>query len=170
MKARFFTALLALLPTVASAQAPQLTPGDRVWITLDRPPQEFPRDSLPPMYVGTLVAGSPDSIHLDIHPGMAPISVARTSVRRLRRSLGKRSRVQESLRMGGGMALAAGALWAVRAGLGGDTNGDEMSGPAMAVVFPLAGVVYGALWPSERWRRLPLETPVRVAPIPHSAR
>jgi hypothetical protein len=162
MRRLLFVLLVMALPTVASAQAPQLASGDRLRLTLHYPPRGFYRDSLPPIYLGSLVSGSTDSIRLSIHPGMAPIAVSRSALRRMERSRGKPPRIQSSLRLGGAMAAFGGTIWAVTSALEGD-GGNGKKGPAITVTGTLLGLLFGALLPSERWQRLPISTPMEGA-------
>lgn len=150
--------LTSLWASSASAQArDSLAANTRVRVLLT--PQEFATGGIAPRqsFIGTLAAVSPDSLTVQVHPGVAPVSLGWSAVRRLDRSQGVPTRAQSALRIGVYGAAQSALAWYVLNGMQKDplisnTNA-ALIGGGLGAAF---GAYIGARYPVERWRRVPL--------------
>lgn len=162
--------LLAAVAGVLAAPLPAQTTGEavrvgaRVRVTLSEQlwTVEGVRD--PQVLRGVLQSLTRDSLRLQLHPGAAPVSVARSAVSRVDVSLGVPTRVESAAR--GALlnaAVFAGSNLLVRAVARDDTAGSTedvvIRGAAIGAAF---GAVAGAVLVRERWQRSRLPERVRV--------
>ena len=157
MSARFILVAIAFgTPTLASAQP--LTIGDRARVMV----AEEQRQSETPALRAQLLRGSVtrvgrDTIYLKPGGGIGEIAISFAAIRRVDRSLGVPSRLASAI----GKGLALGLLSSLFAGLGYDDgwrwHSVDSRGEAFlwgGVVGFASGAVLGAIWPTERWKRL----------------
>ena len=143
----------------AAAQwPPQVEPGHRVRVTV--PEAQFQRGAERGHVLrGTIARLESDTLFLRITDSLPPLAIPRTWIRRLDVSRGVPSRVASAAR-GGLIWGAVGALeFLALAGL--DDSNSLSAGQAALVggaVGMAFGATFGALRPTERWRR------VRLAP------
>jgi hypothetical protein len=108
---------------------------------------------------GDLAAMAADTLYLKIQGTAAPVAIPRKMIRRLDRSLGVPSRPVSAIQGAVGGAVV-GALYGLLArSLKAEDWRDRSVGDAAAVgAGPGAGIgfVLGALFPTERWRRIQL--------------
>ena len=136
-----------------------LSEGQRVRVTL----AESQRQEEAPFRRGLKLRGEiatlgSDSIWLRLGTGVADVAIARASIMRLDRSLGVPSRWENALRWGIMFAFAG----AIYTGLGYDRQLRDFGVINRSEAVALGagfGFAYGALWgavvPTERWRRVP---------------
>lgn len=150
---------VAFVLTLAPAAAAQrvvpdpFAPGARVrvsWRDLHR--QDVGNRGSFQVLRGTVLRATPDTLVLSLGPGTA--AIPRPAIAGMSVSRGVSSRGASALRGAVGGALWAGVLGAVaaindRGGWQWDTVGDWAAWGAGI------GLVSGATWPAERWRRVP---------------
>lgn len=147
-------ALIIVMATAADAQrGPGLEAGDRIRVRLDAPADSRAEKQT---IVGELLAVTPDSLTVRIHPRSAPFTIAVAAIDRLERSYGLPTAGQGAL-WGGAYT---GALAAVQAPLSDRVDDRGLSveqsvllGGAVGAVI---GAAIGALRPIEGWERVPL--------------
>ena len=158
-------ALAAALVPAAPALAQETTepqPSQRVMLVLT-PQREVEGHTRPQALRGTLVAEDADSLTVQVHPGTGPIRVARSAVRRMYVSRGVPSRTQ-SAATGAALGAVGGALWSWAYNPERQQRSDEdalLLGAAAGGTF---GLVMGALFPAERWKRVRMPSNVAVSP------
>ena len=155
-------ALLLSIALPARAQRTEVAPQSRVRVFLT-PQRDVEGYTAPQVLRGTLVALDTDSLTLQIHPGTGPIRVARSAVRRIDVSRGVPSRAA-SAAIGaiGGAALGALEFWVLNDEEFGSDGEAAWTGAAVGAGF---GLITGALWPHERWKRARFpEARVSIAP------
>ena len=153
-------AATVLAPIPAAAQ--EIAAGTRVRITLT-PQREVEGHTPPQVLRGTLVAMDAASMTLQVHPGAGPVRVQRDAVRRIDVSRGVPSRAANAA-MGavGGAIVCAIEFWALNDE---EFDSDSQAAWTGAAVGAGFGLVTGALFPHERWRRVRLpDARVSVAP------
>ncbi|HET7460036.1 MAG TPA: hypothetical protein VFJ82_02265 [Longimicrobium sp.] len=159
-------AILSALPAAAQNTPPE--PGQRVMLVLTH--QRDVEGYTPAQVLrGTLTRATADSLTLQLHTGTGPITVARGAVRRTYLSRGVPSRA-ESAAGGAVVGAVGGALWGWLynpedgswLGTRSDTHA-ALIGAGMGGGF---GMVMGALFPRERWKRV--RAPKNVALTPAS--
>lgn len=160
-------AAVAALPAAAqTAQTAQPEPGQRVMVVLTH--QRDVEGYMPAQVLrGTLTRATADSLTLQVHAGTGPITVARSAVRRTYVSRGVPSRA-ESAAGGAVVGAVGGALsgWLYKPednswlGRQSDTQA-ALIGAGLGGGF---GMVMGALFPRERWKRVRAPQGVTVAP------
>lgn len=140
------------IPCTAASQTgnePEL--GQRVRVTLTHEPQALAVILPPRVIEGTLLLAGTDSLTLHTRD-TEPRQVARARIRRIDVSEGRLSRSKSAVRGALFMALSSGFLaW---------TNSQRFGSPEQAISVgvgggALFGLVSGALFPVERWRRIP---------------
>ena len=150
-------ALLVSLAAPAGAQLPDtVRPGVRVRMTMPDTVRQEPLTPSRQWLRGTVERVAADTLYLSVANAGGVLAIPRTSPRRLDVSRGVPSRPTSALRQGLSLALA-GTLVATITEHGGDPqrwSGDAALAGA-GVGFGV-GLVLGAAWPSERWRRVPL--------------
>ena len=114
--------------------------------------------------VGTLVGSRGDTLLLLVGTGGDPLRVPRSAIHATYESRGHPSRWRSALRSAVVPALAGAALRGAAAGIRRDDGGPSparaaLSGAAVSAAFAAAK---GALFPKERWERVPL--PATTAP------
>ncbi|HEX6750264.1 MAG TPA: hypothetical protein VF092_23425 [Longimicrobium sp.] len=151
-------AVLASIP----AAAQEIAAGTRVRITLT--PQRDVEGYTPPQVLrGTLVAMDATSMTLQLHPGAGPVRVQRDAVRRVDVSRGVPSRAANAA-MGavGGAVVGALEFWLLNDEEFDSDSEAAWTGAAVGAGF---GLVTGALFPRERWKRVRLpDARVSLAP------
>ena len=161
-----FAALAAAiaLPAAARAQETEPQPQQRVTVTLARQP-EVEGATGSQAIRGTLLDIDADSMSIQVHPGTGPLRVSRGVVRRMYVSRGVPSRTQSAAAGAlGGAALGAVTWWLRNEGDDRLFTSDRDAALTGAAVGAGVGLVAGALWPRERWRRIRLPARVTVAP------
>lgn len=151
---------LLLLPfsSAGAQQVPEIAEGDRVRVQLEGRPLQEEGWAPPQQLRGTLLAHQADSLVLQIHPGITPITVALGSVRRLEISRGVPTRARSALREGAMYALLGAIYFPVAESLAskrqfGATGEAAMMGASMGAA---SGALLGAIFPRERWSRVRL--------------
>jgi hypothetical protein len=156
--------LIAAAPVASAGQ--QIAPQTRVRITL-APQRDVEGREDPQVLRGTLLSMTADSMTLQVHPAATPVTVARTAVRRIDVSRGVPSRVASAAIGGlGGAALGSLALMQdANVTAAGDTAHGSVTKRALAgaAIGGAIGIVSGALYPHERWRRVRIPRGVNVA-------
>ena len=159
-------ALILALPCAAGAQDSTTAPawkvdvGSRVLLDLSREGTDVERVywmKLPPRIVGRVAQVTSDSLYVQLHPGVSAAAVPRGAVQRMYVSAGR----PRGYSMFRGAAL--GAAWGLTIGQfvysdrilheGTDRGRLNVYGE-YAATGALAGVLLGAVWPDERWRRV----------------
>jgi hypothetical protein len=100
---------------------------------------------------GGVEALATDTVYLRVHATPSPLAVPRASIKRMERSVGVPPRFESGLR-----GALAGAFWLWAVSLVGESSvwNDEIAG---AVAGGAAiGFAFGAIFPTERWRRIRL--------------
>ncbi|MGQ0712686.1 MAG: hypothetical protein ACT4PJ_03020 [Gemmatimonadaceae bacterium] len=147
------------IPLAAQEAPVPVAVGARVRLTL---PDLEPRFGVRPperWLVGEVVAVTPDTLALRPHPGIGPVAVPRSAIRRV--EIGRGASRWQSAAGGAVGGAPVGLLWGhvlYDVGLRGphfDTGARARSSGALwsAVGF----TVLGALFPPERWRRVSFE-------------
>jgi hypothetical protein len=99
-----------------------------------------------------------DTLYLQLQGAAAPVPIHRAAIKRIDRSLGLPSRPESALRGALTWAFWGALYWAaIRQtddGRTADRFGDDLA--AGAAVGAGAGFILGAMFPSERWRRVRL--------------
>lgn len=107
---------------------------------------------------GGVEALKTDTLYLRVHATASPVAIPRTSIKRMERSIGVPPRIESGVR-----GALAGAFWLSVFSLAGkrlansDPNSfwnDEVA--EAAVAGALIGFSFGAIFPTERWRRIRL--------------
>ena len=161
MRRVFFVVALLSSLGVASADAQardSLAAGTRVRLHLT--PTESPAGGVADRQnlTGTITATSPDSLTIQFHPAVAPVSLGWSAVDRAYRSRGVPTRAQSAARAG----LYGAASWAAMFFLLDRNQQDPVfSSNASAALWggglgAAFGAVVGARYPTERWKRLRL--------------
>ena len=149
-------------PTLTAQAAPApVAVGARVMLTLPDPgPHRFGVRPPERWLVGELVAITADTFAVRPHPLLEPVRVPRSILRRLHVSRGAPSRWRSAASGAVGGALI-GVLWGhnlYAVGLSGRRFESHAQARATgAVVGATIIAISGALFPTERWRRVPLE-------------
>jgi hypothetical protein len=148
---------IALLSRGAEAQWPrEIESGNRVRVTV--PEAELQRGSRRGHSLrGTVARLDPDTLYLRITDSLPPLAIPRAWIKRLDLSRGVPPRVTNAARVG--------LFWAAIGALelllynGVDDSNTLSAGQATllgAGVGLALGATFGALYPTERWRRVPL--------------
>jgi hypothetical protein len=101
---------------------------------------------------GDVAALSTDTLYLQLQGAAAPVPIRRATIRRIDRSLGVPSRAESALR-GAFMGAFWIALFSVVDQRGERIEEDLAQGAAIGAGI---GFVFGAIFPTERWRRVRL--------------
>jgi hypothetical protein len=154
-----FILLIPLLATPVRAQLrDSLAVGTRIRVTLTPRPLRLEGATAAQQLRGALSAYSADSLTLDLHPGVAPVTLAWPVVRRIERSRGV-SRLESALHLGllGALqGMLEFAAWE-------SADGDDVFGSTGkaflwgGVTGGGLGIVIGTVRPHERWKRIRLE-------------
>ena len=112
---------------------------------------------------GTLVAEDADSLTVQLHPGTGPIRVARSAVWRMYVSRGVPGRTQ-SAATGAALGAIGGAFWSWAYNPERQRRSDEHALLLGAAAGGSFGLVMGALFPAERWKRVRAPHNVAVSP------
>lgn len=157
------TLILSPLPQLGAQESLITDPGDRVRLQLSRQVGERKE---PQRLEGEVLAITPDSLTLRIHPGTTPVTVEIASVERLERSLGVPSAAESALRQGAFLGALAAVEFPIL-----DMQDQQFAsvGEAAlvgAAIGTAAGLIMGALFPRERWERVRL--PHGAAPLPEA--
>ena len=164
MKSHMTSAMLAVIGMLAAAPAARGQEGDslrlgmRYRVTLpklaDVDGPQFPSTR---MLMGQLVARRADSLVLRPHPTTGTVAVPLVAVSRLERSRGV-SRVVSGVEgaVGGAIACVILGLFLYELDVrGSGFNTRWQAVGTMAANSAAGGLIVGALFPSERWRRVP---------------
>jgi hypothetical protein len=141
--------LVAVAVSPARAQFPSnVGIGTRVRVIV---PDTLRQEWGPPVQLlrGDVAAITRDTLVLQLHATSSPLSIPRSSIRRLERSLGV-NRFESALR-----GALFGAITVGLAHLVDDDPSWREFGDGAAVGAPV-GFVLGVIWPTERWRRVRL--------------
>ncbi len=138
-----------------SAQAlPDSLAGHRVRLFLVRQPMRVEGNAPGQQLRGTVIAVTPDTLTLGLHPSAAPLAVAATGIRRIDFSHGARGRLEGAVR-GGILGAGSLGLVSVLMAVGSDRPPDLwQAGMAGAALGGVLGGVTGAMIPLERWKRV----------------
>ena len=100
---------------------------------------------------GGVEALNTDTLYLRVHSTASAVAIPRTSIKRMERSVGVPTRVESGLR-----GALAGAFWLGIISLVGESSvwNDEIAGAVAGGA--LIGFSFGAIFPTERWRRIRL--------------
>jgi hypothetical protein len=102
---------------------------------------------------GEVAGVATDTLYLRVHATPSLLAVPRHSIKRLERSLGVPGRSESAVR-----GAVAGAFWLGLVALAADRTGrgwDDDVGTTAAIGAGI-GFVFGAIFPTERWRRIRL--------------
>jgi hypothetical protein len=161
----------ALAATVAAApaaaQSDPVQPGQRVMLVLTRQPEVEGHARWGETLSGTVVEASADSLTLQVHPGTGPIRVARSVVVRTYVSRGVPSRARSAALWAAGGAVSGAIMAWVAPPRDNHLFANKSTGQAALIgagVGATTGVVFGALYPAERWKRVRMPSNVAVAP------
>jgi hypothetical protein len=133
--------------------------GSRVRVVL---PDSFRQASGPPRQQwlrGNIAALAGDTLYLRLHGTAAPVPITRAAIRRIDRSLGVPSRPESALRGAVSWALLGAALGFATGWPDLDDRDERSNADAAALGAAWGagiGFVVGAIFPSERWRRVRL--------------
>src|SRR5918992_1123570 len=107
---------------------------------------------------GEVAALAGDTLYLRLQGTAGPVPIRRAAIRRIDRSLGMPTRAESALRGAVGWALLGAALGLTTGWPEGnrDMRSNADAAGLGAAVGAGAGFVLGALFPSERWRRVRL--------------
>lgn len=109
------------------------------------------QQNLPQRLRGQVVEASPDSVVLQIHPGVAPVRLSWDGVTRVEVSQGVPNRLESGIREGvtGGLILGL-VVMAL------NTREDHFGATWKQDMTAAFGISFmsGILWPRERWRRV----------------
>jgi hypothetical protein len=149
-------AIIFTVVVSAPAVAQEDTAAVRVRLRLTSQPRAV-EGFVPPQVVrGNLMRTTSDSLWIQLHPDAAPLGLSATGVSRLEVSRGAPSRMRTALIDAASLGISLGAFAALLEELE-DTSRYGSTGQA-AVSGALAGVaiglVRGALFPREFWRRI----------------
>lgn len=141
--------LLTLAPGNARAQLSEVAPGERVWATLSAPEREV---------AGTVTAVDRNTLTVQIHPAITPLSVPLRSVAVLRESRGFPSRLASAVDTGGRLALTSAFTSGVTELIAGERSSFSVGEAVVfgAITGAVLGGVSGAFCPLERWSRVDL--------------
>jgi hypothetical protein len=107
---------------------------------------------------GEVTALSGDTLYLQLQGAAAPLPIRRAAIKRIDRSLGVPSRPESALRGALTWAFWGGVYWAAIRQTDRDRTwgrfGDDLA--EGAAIGAGVGFVLGAIFPSERWRRVRL--------------
>lgn len=154
----FLLASSAFVDTLAAQHRPEVSPGDRVRISV-------PDERL----VGIVRSITADSLVLNAEGREEPLSLALASVMRFEVSRGQKSQTGKGALIGVGVGAVAGATLAVAVCSGGNctesTSSDDQSGIAVAGAIVLGvgavalgagiGALIGANSKTDRWETIP---------------
>jgi uncharacterized protein YcfJ len=148
--------VLALaLAVIAPASAQELAPGQsRVRVILARQSREIEGAARPQVLRGTLLSLGPDSLAIQVHPSSTPLHLSNDAVRRIYLSRGVPNRAQSAL-AGAAATAVVGALrfWITERHHFSSGRDALLTGGAVGAGF---GLVMGAAFPQERWKRIRL--------------
>jgi hypothetical protein len=146
--------LLSCRP-LAAQWSRDLRPGQRLQVRLpEREPQTTSRRGHD--LRGTLARLSPDTLYLRITDSLGAVAIPRALIRRLQISRGVPSRAASAARSGvrWGVGLALFAAVFPESIEGSPSRGEAAAlGGGLGVAF---GALVGALFPAERWKRIPV--------------
>jgi len=154
--------LLYLLTAASAAQSqwpPGIEPGARVRVTVPEEQRQPDKVTRGHELRGRVMHLNLDTLYLAVTDSLGPLAVPRSATRRIDLSRGVPSAGASALRRG----LVTGVLGAVAGVLlvagdnepGGSSEGDAaLIGGGIGLVM---GGVLGAVFPTERWRRIRLE-------------
>lgn len=163
MRRSIFVAILAvsaLVPCTASGQVQDtLAQGTRVRVWLAPQSRAVEGAAREQRIRGTVSSFTADSLTVDIHPEAAPVTVAWPGVKRLDRSRGVPSPSESALWRGVQMAALGAVEFAVL-----DRSESRFGSTGRAMFVGAAtgagiGIVWGLLYPQERWSRVRLARP-----------
>ena len=172
LRRRFALAWLVLsagpLPLRLSAQEPDpLAPGVRVRVRMPDTLRQVSSPGPGPRMLelrGTLISATPDTLVLAVPGTAGALAISRSRVRTLAVSRGVPSRatsavlnVPEGVLAGFTIGIAA---TADRSGIEWETVG------RWTALGAAVGLVYGAVWPAERWRRVSARVTAGAGPAP----
>jgi hypothetical protein len=148
-----------LLGAPAAAQLQDSLPlGSRVRVGLRPESRQVEGAAVPEQLRGSLMQVSGDSLTVDFHPGVSPVTISWSEVSSLERSRGISSRLQTAVRT----AFQLGLLGAIEFSIAEEIGGRrvfESRGAAMlsgALTGGGLGVLIGFTHPQERWSRVRL--------------
>jgi hypothetical protein len=100
---------------------------------------------------GGVEALATDTLYLRVHATASPLAVPRASIKRMERSVGVPPRIESAMR-----GALAGAFWLGMISLVGESSfwNDEIAG--VVAGGAAIGFAFGAIFPTERWRRVRL--------------
>lgn len=151
-------ALLLLTASAAAAQFPSgVVPGVRVRVAVPDTARQSPLVPRQQLLFGTVVRATADSLHLAL-PGLGGVvAVPHGQLRALSVSRGVPSRGQSAVREGVRWAVLGALVFAVSDTRDAAVGRNARERAAYGAGFGLGvGAIVGAVWPSERWRRLSL--------------
>lgn len=163
---RTFLAALALAVALVSpalaqeAAEPQPSQRVRLLLTSQRAVEGYvPAQELR----GTLLSEDADSLTVQVHPGTGPIRVSRAAVRTMYVSRGVPGRAQ-SAATGAVAGAIGGALYGWIYNPERDHRSDQDAALLGAGIGGAGGMLLGALFPRERWKRVRAPRNVAVSP------
>lgn len=146
------------LSTLAAQWPAEIAPGTRVRVKL--PERQYQFDGFRGHLVrGRVTALSPDTLYMAVADSIGPLAVPRSLIDQLALSRGVPSRTESALKRGiPSAALSALLLWGL-AELDGASgwDGGEAALIGAGVGFA-SGVIFGAIYPRERWKSLKMVT------------
>ena len=163
------TATAFVLPLAAHAQntttaLPRRSPdvGARVLVTLAKaegyePSAEAWKPVMPPHFTGRVVRVTSDSLWVQPHPSVSAVSVPQGEVRHLFVSGGRPRGRAMAWGAANGAVLGASMGWAAYSPLFQEGQSRQQRGQVLAVYAAsgvITGVIFGAMFPAERWRRV----------------
>lgn len=152
--------LSAHVPSTAGAQVQDtLAQGTRIRVWLAPQPRAVEGAAREQRIRGTLSSFTADSLTVIIHPEAAPVTLAWPGVKRLDRSRGVPSPLESALWRGAEMAALGAVEFAL---LDRSESRYGSTGKAMFVGAATGagiGIIWGLLYPQERWSRIRLARP-----------
>ena len=100
---------------------------------------------------GGVEALATDTLYLRVHATASPLAVPRASIKRMERSIGVPPRLESAVR-----GALAGAFWLGLFSLAGQDSFWNDKVTEGVVAGALIGFSFGAIFPTERWRRIRL--------------